>query len=118
VFNRLYLLLSRRFPANTLTNVTFPFALQYTSAMDPDGTVIADIICTPSPLPCKLHLLTLLHLPAKCTNKQQIKINYDLTLKIHIVAVTISPKISSSASIDCPVDDLSALTVSLCVVLE
>ncbi|KAJ9110786.1 hypothetical protein QFC20_002827 [Naganishia adeliensis] len=83
--------ISAVFPANTLTNVTFPFALQYTSAMDPDGTVIADII-------------------SKCTNKQQIKINYDLTLKIHIVAVTIAPKISSSAMIDCPVDDLSALT--------
>ncbi|KAJ9097210.1 hypothetical protein QFC21_004879 [Naganishia friedmannii] len=93
-----------KFPANTLTNVTFPFALQYTSAMDPDGTVLQDIVY--------LTDFSRLAPEAKCTNKQQIKINYDLTLKLQIAGISISPKISNSANIDCPVDDLSALSLT------
>jgi hypothetical protein len=81
--------------------------------MDPEGTVLADIVGKfPGALTMWTKLTSRVTSPAKCTNKQQIKINYDLTLKLNILSVNIAPKISSTANIDCPVDDLSALTVS------
>jgi len=78
--------------ANQQTNFTFPFALQYKIANDPGQAVLTD-------------------LAAKCVGNTNVKVNYKITLGLHIIVATISPTISNSFSFDCPLteDDINKL---------
>ncbi|KJA27383.1 hypothetical protein HYPSUDRAFT_931062 [Hypholoma sublateritium FD-334 SS-4] len=76
------------FKSRTETNFTFPFALVYNSTADTGSKVILDIA-------------------EKCgvtagSTKQNIVVNYKITLGIRILVVTISPVISNQFSFACP----------------
>jgi len=71
--------------SNAQTNFTFPFSFNY-NISDTTGTgALQDIL-------------------AKCRAKQNLKVNYELKLSLRIVVVSISPTISDSFTIGCPVD--------------
>ncbi|KAF8201530.1 hypothetical protein BJ912DRAFT_504579 [Pholiota molesta] len=82
------------FKSRTETNFTFPFALKYNSTADTGNKVIVDIA-------------------SKCGvgsgTKQNIVVNYKITLGIRIALVTISPVISNQFNFPCP---LSASDIS------
>ncbi|KXN92233.1 hypothetical protein AN958_08686 [Leucoagaricus sp. SymC.cos] len=74
------------FPANTRTDWTFPFDVQYKTSADPGTRVLSDLV-------------------NKCgVNKQNLNINYKITPSLRILFVTISPTISNSFSFPCPID--------------
>ncbi|PPQ63094.1 hypothetical protein CVT24_005949 [Panaeolus cyanescens] len=77
------------FESTSQKNVTFPFALTYKSAEDPQGKIILD-------------------LATKCGfnggQKSNINVKYKLTLGIRIIIVTISPVITNSFSFLCPLE--------------
>lgn len=87
-----------KFKGNARTTFAFPFKLQYSSALDPNHVILTDLIskCSTSP-------------------PSDITIDYTLTLALKIIAVTIKPSISSSATFQCPIDasDLAGLAGSL-----
>ncbi|KAF9646387.1 hypothetical protein BDM02DRAFT_3030252 [Thelephora ganbajun] len=71
--------------SNTQTNFTFPFSLNY-NVSDTSGTaVLQDIV-------------------NKCRASQDLKVNYKLKLSLWIIIVSISPTITNSFTIGCPVD--------------
>ncbi|KAF8610520.1 hypothetical protein BDV93DRAFT_483817 [Ceratobasidium sp. AG-I] len=88
------------FPAHSDTSFLFPFAINYTEAIDPNKTIIKDIA-------------------VKCgfigNSKSDIPVNYQLTLKLKILGVTISPSFSGSASFSCPLkaSDISGIGIDL-----
>jgi len=71
-----------KFPSHTTAYIQFPFSVQYQVSNDPGLTILKD-------------------LATKCGATSDITVNYDLTLKIRIIAL-ISPSFSSSASFPCP----------------
>ncbi|KAJ3568644.1 hypothetical protein NP233_g5585 [Leucocoprinus birnbaumii] len=74
------------FPANSQTNWTFPFDVQYETANDPGGKVLSDLL-------------------NKCgANKQNLDIDYTITPALRILFVTISPAVSNSFNFPCPID--------------
>lgn len=88
------------FPANSDTNFLFPFNITYSMSEDPNNILVTALV-------------------DKCgikpgTSVQQLTIQYDLTLSLRILAITISPSFSGTASFDCPVtqSDLDALGAS------
>lgn len=71
--------------SNTQTNFTFPFSLDY-NVTDTSGTsVLRDIV-------------------AKCTANEDLTVKYDLKLSLRIIIVSVSPTISNTFTIGCPVD--------------
>ncbi|KAK4688436.1 hypothetical protein P7C73_g1674, partial [Tremellales sp. Uapishka_1] len=76
------------FAGYTESTFQFPFTLNYTTALDPNKVILTDLI-------------------SKCGIEggavQDITVDYDLTLKLKVLGVTVSPKISSSASFECPI---------------
>ncbi|KAF9475838.1 hypothetical protein BDN70DRAFT_923702 [Pholiota conissans] len=83
------------FKSRSETNFTFPFALKYNSTADTGNAVILDIA-------------------SKCGvngsgQKQNIVVNYKITLGIRILLITISPVVSNQFNFPCP---LSASDIS------
>jgi len=81
-----------KLPAFTTMNFTFPFSLEYTSDIDPSQAIITDIL-------------------NKCLGKEQLTVQYDLTVGVKVLSVTVSPSISNNASFACPFDASSASSV-------
>lgn len=69
------------------TTIHFPFQINYTTAFDPKHAILADIAYKCGFLGAK---------------KTPIKISFDITLKLKILAISISPTFSSSNSFTCP----------------
>ncbi|KAG9102817.1 hypothetical protein FRC06_001006 [Ceratobasidium sp. 370] len=88
------------FPSHSDTNFLFPFSINYTEAIDPNKAIIKDIA-------------------VKCgfigNTKSDIPVNYQLTLKLKVLGLTISPSFSGSASFSCPLQasDISGLGIDL-----
>ncbi|KAG9122827.1 hypothetical protein FRC07_000624 [Ceratobasidium sp. 392] len=86
------------FPSHSDTNFLFPFSINYTEAIDPNKTIIKDIA-------------------VKCgfigNSKSDIPVKYQLTLKLKVLGLTISPSFSGSASFSCPLQasDISGLGI-------
>ncbi|KAJ2964889.1 hypothetical protein NQZ79_g310 [Umbelopsis isabellina] len=74
--------------ANAITNFTFPFTINYDPTEDKDQAILTDIAT-------KCGLLG--------GQKQQLTINYKITLAVKVLFVTVHPSISNSASFDCPI---------------
>ncbi|KAK9894361.1 hypothetical protein P389DRAFT_95495 [Cystobasidium minutum MCA 4210] len=77
-----------KIPAHSHNKLYFPFNLNYTKSIDPDSAILLDIA-------------------TKCgfvgdAGKQDITVNYDLTLALNIVGITISPTFRSKTSFACP----------------
>ncbi|XP_006457960.1 hypothetical protein AGABI2DRAFT_190346 [Agaricus bisporus var. bisporus H97] len=81
-----------KFPAHTRTEWLFPFDILYRSSKDPGGAVLSDLL-------------------RKCTAKENLNINYEITPDVGILFVSASPTISNTLSLPCPVDpkDLAGL---------
>jgi len=71
--------------SNAQTNFTFPFSFNY-NVSDTTGTGALQDILT------------------KCRANQDLKVSYELKLSLRIVVVSISPTISDTFSIGCPVN--------------
>lgn len=72
-------------PSRATTTFTFPFALDYTESIDPNRLIIED-------------------LAVKCgTNRQDLTVNYKLTVGVKIFFITVSPTISNPISFVCPI---------------
>ncbi|KAF8485601.1 hypothetical protein JB92DRAFT_1538974 [Gautieria morchelliformis] len=76
------------FKSNSKTSFDFPFTLHYSQAADPDSKIITDIVTKCGFIPGSA--------------KQKLSIGYTLKLSIQVLAVTIAPPISGTASFDCP----------------
>ncbi|KAJ7097812.1 hypothetical protein B0H15DRAFT_822815 [Mycena belliarum] len=81
--------------SNAQTNFTFPFSIDYSTTLDPNGKILLD-------------------LGQKCGilgTKTNLSVNYKITLGIQIFFVTISPSISNAFSFECPLsaNDLAGL---------
>lgn len=86
-----------RIPKYSNSTVHFPFALNYTTSIDPSQTILKDIA-------------------TKCGflgsgSKQDLDVNYKITLGIRVVGIVVSPSFSSSATFACPLSesDISGL---------
>ncbi|KAF8478426.1 hypothetical protein DFH94DRAFT_55927 [Russula ochroleuca] len=83
-------------PSSSTTNFTFPFALVYTTSIDPTFAIITDIA-------------------EKCNSSQSdLTIRYKITIGVRIFFVTISPSISNTLSFTCPISE-SDLQVRLLI---
>jgi len=75
------------FAANSETTFNFPISIDYTQAKDPNSAILTDIA-------------------SRCgftgSAKKQIMVKYTITLKINILAITVSPSFSGQAGFDCP----------------
>ncbi|GAA6026994.1 hypothetical protein JCM8097_006024 [Rhodosporidiobolus ruineniae] len=75
---------------NSNSTVHFPFSVNYTTSYDSDLSVIKDIA-------------------TKCgflgSSASQLTVNYKVKTKVKVIAVTIDPSFSSSASFDCPLSE-------------
>ncbi|KAH9813036.1 hypothetical protein DFH28DRAFT_374464 [Melampsora americana] len=69
------------------TTIHFPFQINYTTTFDPKHAILADIAYKCGFLGAK---------------KTPIKISFDITLKLKILAISISPTFSSSNTFTCP----------------
>ncbi|PAV24018.1 hypothetical protein PNOK_0108600 [Pyrrhoderma noxium] len=83
------------FKSHTQTTFQFPFTLTYNLSDDTNKSVLEDLL-------------------SKCGitgTKENIDIDYKITLGIRILFITVSPSFSNSFSFECPVDsnDLSSL---------
>lgn len=83
------------FKAHTETTFQFPFSLTYNLSEDTDKEVLEDLL-------------------SKCGitgTKENIDIDYKITLGIKFLFITVSPSFSNSFSFECPVDesDLASL---------
>lgn len=69
------------------TTINFPFQINYTTSLDPNRAILADIA-------------------SRCgflgSPKSPIKISFDIMLRLKILAITISPTFSSSNTFTCP----------------
>ncbi|KAJ1993275.1 hypothetical protein H4R33_000733 [Dimargaris cristalligena] len=83
-----------RIPSRSNTTFLFPVTVRYDTTKDPQ-------------------LIIPQELAQKCGftgKKEQLKINYSVTVKVRVLAVvTVTPSFDDSASFDCPVPDLSSL---------
>ncbi|EJD02453.1 uncharacterized protein FOMMEDRAFT_168909 [Fomitiporia mediterranea MF3/22] len=80
------------FKSHTETTFNFPFALQYDLSKDTNQTVLKDLL-------------------SKCGftgTKQNINVNYKITLGLRILFVTVSPAITNSFSFECPSDEIQS----------
>ncbi|KAK4058902.1 hypothetical protein OIO90_000348 [Microbotryomycetes sp. JL221] len=79
-----------RIPKMSNNTIHFPFAVNYTTSYDSDGSVLQDIA-------------------QKCgftgASASKIKINYKIALKMNVLSLKITPSFSSSASFDCPLSE-------------
>ncbi|KAK4053774.1 hypothetical protein OIV83_001430 [Microbotryomycetes sp. JL201] len=79
-----------RIPKMSNNTIHFPFAVNYTTSYDSDGSVLQDIA-------------------NKCgftgSSASKIKINYKIALKMNVLSLKITPTFSSSASFDCPLSE-------------
>jgi len=75
------------FHSHSNTNFTFPFSIEYTTAMPSSAQIIADLITK-----CGISGGTV----------SDITVNYDITLALRVLFFTVSPTISNSASFLCP----------------
>ncbi|KAH8827077.1 hypothetical protein DL96DRAFT_1605416 [Flagelloscypha sp. PMI_526] len=66
----------------------FPLEIQYKTASDPNSAVLID-------LAKKCGLLG---------SKEKLTLNYQVTVGIKVLFITVSPTISNSVSLDCPID--------------
>ncbi|QRW00193.1 glycoside hydrolase family 28 protein [Ceratobasidium sp. AG-Ba] len=88
------------FPSHSDTSFLFPFSINYTESIDPNRAIIKDIA-------------------VKCgfigNTKSDIPVNYQLTLKLKVLGLTISPSFSGSASFSCPLQasDISGLGIDM-----
>ncbi|RUS12830.1 hypothetical protein BC937DRAFT_86898, partial [Endogone sp. FLAS-F59071] len=81
-------LASLKIDAKATTNITFPFQITYNPQQDTDQAVLTDIAT-------KCGLLG--------GQKTPLTVDYDLTLSLKILFITISPTISETATFDCPI---------------
>ncbi|KAJ7632744.1 hypothetical protein FB45DRAFT_513323 [Roridomyces roridus] len=83
--------------SNAQTNFTFPFEIAYTTSIDPNGKILADLVTKCGILPG--------------TTRQNLVVDYKITLGIQFLFVTISPSVSNSFSFACPLQasDVSGL---------
>ncbi|KAH9454142.1 hypothetical protein Pst134EA_013229 [Puccinia striiformis f. sp. tritici] len=69
------------------TTINFPFQINYTTTLDPNRAILADIA-------------------SRCgflgNPKSPIKISFDITLRLKVLAISISPTFSSSNTFSCP----------------
>ena len=67
------------------TSFTFPFALVYTTSVDPNDAIITDIAgkCLASP-------------------QRDLTVNYRITVDVKVFFITISPTISNAITFACP----------------
>ncbi|GAA5978865.1 hypothetical protein JCM11641_003594 [Rhodosporidiobolus odoratus] len=74
---------------NSNSTVHFPFGVNYTTSYDSDLSVLKDIA-------------------TKCgflgSTATQLTVNYKVKTKVKVIAITVEPSFSSSASFDCPLD--------------
>ncbi|GAA5871667.1 hypothetical protein JCM3774_003012 [Rhodotorula dairenensis] len=72
------------------STINFPFTINYTTSYDSDRTVLQDIA-------------------QRCGflggTATQLKVNYKVKTEVRVIAVSISPTFSSSASFDCPLTE-------------
>ncbi|KAA1102565.1 hypothetical protein PGTUg99_017051 [Puccinia graminis f. sp. tritici] len=80
------------------TTINFPFQINYTTSLDPNRAILADIAS-------RFHH----HHDCRGTYSivlgslsRPIKISFDITLKLKVLAITISPTFSSSNTFSCP----------------
>ncbi|GAA5862251.1 hypothetical protein JCM8547_007783 [Rhodosporidiobolus lusitaniae] len=75
---------------NSNSTVHFPFSVNYTTSYDSDLSVLKDIA-------------------TKCgflgSSSSQLTVNYKVKTKVKVIAVTVDPSFSSSASFDCPLSE-------------
>ncbi|KAG8889939.1 hypothetical protein FRB98_001985 [Tulasnella sp. 332] len=86
-----------KFPSNSDTSFLFPFNITYSSTIDPNKILITDLV-------------------NKCgiktgSTKEPLTINYDISLAVSVLAITIPPSFSGSATFDCPVTRQDLLTL-------
>ncbi|GAA5947243.1 hypothetical protein JCM3765_001587 [Sporobolomyces pararoseus] len=80
-----------KIPKNSNSTIHFPFSINYTTSYDSDLSVLKDIA-------------------TKCGflgsgGEQDLKVNYKVETKVKVIAVTVSPTFSSSASFACPLSE-------------
>lgn len=96
-----------KFGGNSATNFSFPFQVNYSTDLDPQSIVLASLLGELKQLSDWASrsdpLVRVFAEKCGTTPPGDITINYDLTLKLHLVAFDVSPTISSSASLQCPV---------------
>ncbi|KAK7020509.1 LEA-2 domain-containing protein [Favolaschia claudopus] len=83
------------FPSNTETNFTFPFAIDYSTSIDPRNLILLD-------------------LAEKCGilgTKSDLTVKYKITIGVQILFVTVSPAINNQFTFGCPLkaSDLQGL---------
>ncbi|KZV97008.1 hypothetical protein EXIGLDRAFT_731830 [Exidia glandulosa HHB12029] len=83
------------FGSDTTSSIDFPLGITYSSDIDPNQAVILDIVD-------KCGILT-------GASPKDLPIKYTLTLKIKILAATISPAFSGNANFPCPASELKLL---------
>ena len=86
------------FHAHSLTNWTFPFAINYTTTLDPDRQILLD-------------------LARKCGGtgaKSNLSVSYKITLALRILLITVSPTVKNTLNFPCPIksSDLEGLIKS------
>jgi len=71
--------------SRSTTNFTFPFAIDYTTTIDPSSAIIIDIA-------------------SKCLGSPQrdLTVNYKIDVAVRVFFITISPSISNPISFTCP----------------
>jgi len=78
------------FKSHSTTNFTFPFAVKYKRSEDPGRTIVKD-------------------LASRCgligSTKQDIQVNYKITLSLRFLLVTVSPVFSNRFSFSCPLSE-------------
>ncbi|KAL5511141.1 hypothetical protein ACEPAH_4356 [Sanghuangporus vaninii] len=80
------------FKSDTQTTFNFPFTLTYNLQSDSNQVVLKDLL-------------------SKCGftgTKQDITVDYKITLGIKIIVITVSPTFSSSFSFECPTSDIES----------
>lgn len=80
-----------KIPKNSNSTIHFPFSINYTTSYDSDLSVLKDIA-------------------TKCgflgnSGSSDLKVNYKVETKVKVIAVTVSPTFSSSASFACPLSE-------------
>ncbi|GAA6006391.1 hypothetical protein JCM11491_004938 [Sporobolomyces phaffii] len=80
-----------KIPKNSNSTIHFPFSINYTTSYDSDLSVLKDIA-------------------TKCGflgngGQTDLKVNYKVETKVKVIAVSVSPTFSSSASFACPLSE-------------
>ncbi|KNZ62924.1 hypothetical protein VP01_1207g7 [Puccinia sorghi] len=83
------------------TTINFPFQINYTTSLDPNRAILADIASRCGFLNNPKNKLIFFPPPLSDVLRP-IKISFDITLKLKVLAITISPTFSSSNTFTCP----------------